>query len=786
MHPLARIGLLLATAAAAAESPSPIPAFFEAHCLKCHGPEKQKGDIRLDGWPGGGDAAFWGNVFAQIDSGDMPPRKETRPEPEAVARVLRQLAAHPSLAPPGPPPLALRRLNRVEYENTVNDLLGTDLRLSELLPEDGKVQGFDTVADGLSLSSVLMERYLEAANAAFDGIIRRFPPQPAETRRLVLMDSSENQESVKQKRAGVIEEARSFVKFTPGWPPVRMDEVHPREDGLFRCRVAVWPHQPGGRTLVAALYTGPLFGPGKQRFIGMFDVTGTAENPRVIEFTSPMKENDTIHIVPWIFPEHVTWRDKHEARPGIAVTWAETHGPLDQAWPSAAQKRLFGDLAMVPGDSVWMRHRKGVRTHRIESPAPAEDLDRFLRAFTPRAFRRPVAEEELVPFLALARGRLEAGRSFEQAARAGFCAVLCAPQFLLLNRGPVVDDHDLAARLSYFLWSSPPDARLLDLAAAGRLRDPATRRQVAAEMLADPKAERFIDNFTGQWLGLRDITFTTPDAKLYPEFDALLQESMLGESRSFFRQVLRDNLGVDRFVRADFTVLNERLARHYGIDGVTGHEHFRVVPLPPGHVRGGVLAQAAVLKVTANGTTSSPVLRGVWVLDRLLARPAPPPPPGVPAVEPDIRGAVTIRQQLDKHQAEESCARCHRRIDPPGFALECFDPIGGLRDRYRVLGGEPAGRKLPYGWGAPVETNGETPDGRPFADFASFRDRLLEDPTVIARALAEKFLVYGVGRPMSAAGLEAVHRVCAEAAPAGYGLRSLLQAVVADPAFVQP
>jgi hypothetical protein len=262
---------------------------------------------------------------------------------------------------------------------------------------------------------------------------------------------------------------------------------------------------------------------------------------------------------------------------------------------------------------------------------------------------------------------------------------------------------------------------------------------------------------------------------------------MLGETRGFFRHILKNDLSIYNFIDADFTVLNQRLANHYGIAGVKGHEDFQVVQLPKDHIRGGVLTQASVMKVTANGTTSSPVIRGVWVLDHLLGMPAPPPPPGVPAVEPDIRGATTIREQLDKHREIESCARCHLRIDPPGFALECFDPIGGFRERYRSLGaGDPAGNKVSYRLGPNVETAGETPDGRAFADFNAYRDILLKDREQIARAIAEKLLVYGTGRPMTVTARGAIDQVLNDAQKNDYGLRSMIHGVVASDWFTQP
>lgn len=790
---LPAITLLVLSTLAGSATAADHAAFFAAHCVKCHGPKKAEGELRLDTLAPphrlGDSIEVWTNVVERIESGDMPPKGEPRPKRADVAALLDW--AGTELAGVAEPLPGLRRMNRVEYENTVHDLLGVDVPLAGMLPEDGEIQGFDNVAGGLGISSILLERYLEAADTAFEATIRRIEPLPPATRRAVLMEQKENIGSVKGNKGGVIESHGAFVDFTPGWPPSRIDPAHPIEGGLYRCRVAVFPHEPGeGRTLAVGIYTGPLFGEGERDFIGMYDVTGTSEEPRIIEFTTHMREGHTIHVLPWVHPEHVTWRDKHEQRPGVAILWAETHGPLDQEFPGVSQKRLFGEsVGTEPRWPIYMRHRKGVKRHEVVSENPREDAERIVRDFAPRAFRRPVDDALVDQFVGLTLGRLDAGQSFEQSVRAGVTAVLCSPHFLLVNREPEVDDYAIASRLSYFLWSSMPDDELLDLADTGKLSDPKVRHAQVERMLRDPKSERFVENFTGQWLDLRDIEFTTPDKKLYPEYDEMLLRSMLAETRGFFRHVLENDLPVRNFVDSDFTILNQRLADHYGIPGVKGHEEFRVVKLPDDSVRGGILAHASVLKVTANGTATSPVVRGAWVLENLLGQPAPPPPPGVPAVDPDIRGATSIREQLDLHRSNASCNRCHARIDPPGFALEEFDPIGGHRGWYRALGGKKGQRRVDktnYYVGQDVDPAAELPDGRAFANFAEFRELLLADSEQVARALATKLLVYACGRPVTPADRESVDAVLEASKSSGHGLRSMIHAVVETELFHRP
>ena len=770
--------------------------FFASYCLDCHGPDLQEADLRFDTLDDpsrfttdDSQSQAWQSIVRVLRSGEMPPESETQPSPTEISQLIESVSE--SLRKNRPRHGALRRLNRFEYENTVHDLLQIETPLADLLPEDSRVQGFDNVADGLGLSSVLIGRYLEAADVAFENTIRRIKPLPPSTRRIVLMEQKENISSVDKGKGGVISSEGAFVDFTPGWPPARIDPAHPIEDGVYRCRIAVWPHDPSPhRTLAVAVFNGPLFGPGKRKFMGMFDATGNPESPRIIEFTTWMKEGHALHILPWIYPEHVTWRDKEEPRPGVAIAWAETYGPLDQSFPSESQLALFGDTetqSMAEGDSVYIRHRRGVKSHFVASSQPAADAERIIRELLPKAFRRDVDEALANQFVRLTLDRLEQGRTFEQAVRAGVTAVLCSPHFLLLNQQAEVDDFEIASRLSYFLWSSMPDDELLRLARLGKLRDKTVRYQQVERMIDDPKFMRFVDSFTGQWLDLRDLEFTTPDAKLYPEYSELLLRSMRQETRRFFHHLVQEDLSVTNFIDSDFAILNQRLATHYGIEGVRGHEEFRVVDLPESSVRGGVMTHASVLKVTANGTTTSPVVRGAWVLDKLLGHPPPPPPAGVPAIEPDTRGASTIREQLAKHREIESCNRCHKRIDPPGFALEEFDVIGGHRQWYRTLGNK--GDRVPktnYRIGPTIETGGQFSDGRQFDSFTEFRELLSKKPELIAEAVAQKLLIYGCGRPVTIADDHDLQAIVKSASENDFGLRSMIHAVVETELFLSP
>jgi hypothetical protein len=374
--------------------------------------------------------------------------------------------------------------------------------------------------------------------------------------------------------------------------------------------------------------------------------------------------------------------------------------------------------------------------------------------------------------------------------RTAYKAALCSTNFLFLKEtaGPL-DDWALASRLAYFLWNSLPDRTLLDLAEKGKLKDGTTLRAQVERMLKDPKAERFIADFLDQWLDLRDIEFTTPDRKLYPEFGPFLRDSMVIESQAYFREMLTNDLGIRHVVASDFVMLNSRMARHYGIPGVSGSA-FRKVPAPPDSHRGGFLTQASVLRVTANGTTTSPVKRGAWVMKQIVGEPPAPPPADVPAVEPDIQGTVTIREQLSKHRNDKTCAACHAKIDPPGFALESFDVIGGWRERYRSLGAgdvpDPAKtgqKRVPYLWAQPVDASGETAEGVPFKDFEGFKQLLLKDERRLARNLAQQLAIYATGAPIGFSDRDEIEQILDRARPSAYGVRSLIHEVVQSPLF---
>lgn len=533
-------------------------------------------------------------------------------------------------------------------------------------------------------------------------------------------------------------------------------------------------------------------------------------------------------VVTWLNPRetigfnaaslaHAHTRGKDRAMgftgPAIACDYFEVEGPLHDSWPPLGHKRLFGALPIEKFDpkaspnvkppirrpererqQLFMARNKpdpveGFWT--VTSAEPLADADKLLADFLPRAFRRPVAAEVRKLYVDRVAERLKAGDCFELAMRWAYRAALCSPDFLYhVEPAGELDSYALACRLSYFLWNSLPDDRLTALAHAGKLKEPAALRAEADRLLADPRSQRFVEDFLGQWLKLRLIAANDPDRKLYPEFNKYLQDSMLMESHAYFRALLDKNLPAKHLVAADFAMLNGRLAAHYNLPPVDGTQ-VRAVKLPPGAPRGGFLAQAAVLKVTANGTTTSPVPRGAFVLDRFLGQPPSPPPPNIPAVEPDVRGAVTIREQLDKHRNHAACASCHTKMDPPGFALEEFDVIGGHRARYRSLGtGDPAPRGntdpfigIGYKLGPKVDSSGALPDGRAFTGFTEFQTLLAKDADLLAGNLVKQWAVYGTGRGVAFGDRADVAAIVSASNKAGGGVRTLMHELIASQLF---
>ncbi len=768
----------------------PTGPFLTQHCQACHAGAKPKGKFRLDSltqdFNDKANRERWLAVLEQVQNSTMPPKEKPRPPAKDVATLAEwisgKVATGEAARNAAQGRVAMRRLNRAEYLNTVRDLLGVNIDLKDLLPEDATANGFDNNAEALHTSSFLMEQYLEAADRVLDAAIVNSQKPWLLKKRFDIKD----EKSVKAT-GSVYRHLEDSVAIFSSWVSaniqVTMWNFHSHFRGNYRFRISAYAFQTD-KPVTFHMTAGTMKAVTEERIVGYYDVP--AGKPTTIEFIEKLEPRNTVRFVVdnlGVIPPVIEKAGAENYKgPGLAIQWVEIEGPLHETWPPSSHSRIFGDLQQVSTPTAEDKDRR-----EVVSKQPLVDAERILRNFARRAFRRAVTDEDIKPFLARVKAKLDAKFSFEAATRVGLKAILVSPQFLFLQEKPgKLDDFALATRLSYFLWSTMPDEELLALAEKGKLSQAETLRVQVERLLKDPRAAAFADNFAGQWLGLRKIDDTAPDPSLYPEYDDVLKVAMVKETLLFFGEVLKDDLSLTNFVLSDFTMLNGRLARHYGIPGVTGQE-FKKVALPKDSHRGGVLTMASVMKVTANGTTTSPILRGAWVLDRILGTPPPKPTVDVEAVEPDIRGATTIREQLAKHRSRAECASCHVKIDPPGFALESFDVIGGWRDYYRSVGkGDPAvvdGRTMRYKKGPDVDASDVLLDGTKFKNIDEFKQLLLKDKDQLARALAEKLLCYATGGNPAKSDQPEIETIVARIRGKDYGFRTLVHEIVQSKLF---
>lgn len=755
----------------------PDRAFLQKHCYECHDADVAKGDLNLADLKfdpsNPGNFRTWQRAMERVKDGEMPPKKKQRPAGGDIAKFLssveQPLLAYDRAYVRENGRVHSRRLTRLEYEYTIQDLLGVDIPLKESLPEDPVTHGFQTVADGQQLSHHQLGRYLEAAdNALKDAFaraegtekpfVRKLSPAELEFKGRGNNRGPEYRDELSITwKMGLQFYGRIHTTVVPadGWYRVTLRQVraiNPSKDG------AVWGTLRSGHCESDApiLYT-----------MGLIEATAT---PRDMVFTGWIRKGHRLELR----PNDYTLKTAPDGVPGGMVTYvnrdlakegfagiAHTGLEMERFHPYASNeevaKRLYGNL--TPAE---------IRKN------PQDALRKLVGDFAQRAFRRPVTEEQITPHLNLGLASLRKGEDFKLALQASYRAILCSPRFLtFLEKNGPLDDHAIASRLSYALWCSQPDDELRRLAAAGKLRSPEVIRQQARRLLDDPKSERFIASFTDQWLKLSAIDFTSPDPRQFPTFDPVVQESMVRETRAFVRELLNRDLSVTHLLDSDFMFVNGRLARHYGLTAeLTPGEGLQKIALTPAQrqTRGGLLTQGALLKVTADGTATSPVIRGVFVNERLLGVHIPPPPASVPALEPDVRGATTVRQLLEKHRESESCASCHRTIDPAGFALENFDPAGNWRLRY------PKGQK--------VNPAGETPDGKPFAGLEEWRKHHVARQDQLARGFAGHFLTYSTGCAPRLSDQETIAGIAKAAAGSEHGIRSILLASLTSPAFL--
>jgi hypothetical protein len=808
-RPIIMLLCLAACTAGAAELGGKLEPMFDQHCYECHDADAKKGGLDLTALKWRPDdlenLPQWTKVFDKVERGEMPPKKKERPAAELSQTFLKalggELHGQSRRKQESEGRVVYRRLNRTEYVQTVHDLLGIDTPLRDLLPEDGTAGGFDNIGAALNLSAVHLERYLEAADLALKEATVTVPR--VETKKI----RTDYNETWHDWNAPGFQNSQ-WTHSPEGLLAIRWNGVNgphgelgawspPVPDARYRFRIRAKAMidktgtnaHPSHATrpdrhiiLKVALADWPRTG---LTFGNTYFEMSPAEF-REFEYEARVPRGKTLWLSPYrAVPETP---DERAMIAGICaiVEWVEIEGPLHEQWPPPGHQLLYGDLPLQPANP-----NVATKDLRVVSSQPEADARRLLAAFLPKVFRRPVTDEEVTEHLALVTEQMQKGRRFDEALRAAYKMALCSPKFLFLQEkvGPL-DDYAIASRLSYGMWSTAPDDELYALAAQKKLHEPATLRAQTERMLASTKAKHFTQNLLGSWLNLRDIDFTQPDTKLYPEFEQYLQQSMVAETERFFEELLRNNLSVRNIVHSDFAMLNERLAEHYGIAGVKG-EQLRKVSLTADSRRGGFITQGAVLKVSANGTSTSPVVRGAYVLDRILGTPPDPPPKNVPAIEPDIRGATTIREQLDKHRNQPACAGCHAQLDPPGFALENYDVTGRWRTVYRAIPDSAKDKvvNVPgtdirfYTQGRPVDPSFAMADGRAFKDADQFKRIILADPEQLARCVTEKLITHFTGAPIQFADRAVIEAIVQKTEANDYGLRTLLHEVIHSRVF---
>lgn len=850
-------GVCFALGRTADGSGETVAQFVQRQCVDCHSGSDAESGFRLDDlkFDLSDASAFdaWAMVHHRISKGEMPPEDAEQPDKEKKAEFLTALgdalAAADQRRQQQFGRSELRRLSRIEYANSLKEILDLPhLELDEMLPPDSLAHGYPKSAKALDFSHVMVMRYLDAADIAlWHALAPSIESEPSRIVRAELKSIEGVTDTLQTLRVQLtqttampligkkLDPTLDIVKgdFQKRRPPqisdpaphfdgvatfmnsrsnhnIVMKPFKVTQSGYYKLRVHGWglinDHGkllPSDRTEAVAFYaqSGRLLGrcdlPPNEPTTSEVTVWLNAGEP--IEYLAISTDNELFNFAAKDKAKYETFRAH-----GIGLKWFEMEGPLINQWPPESHQRLLGDLELQSTDE-----QPNGLNYRVVTDDPITDARGLLGRFIRRAYRRPQREGDLLIPMQMVRRRLKRDEPFIDALMAGYRAVLTSPEFLLLHEEPgQLDAWALASRLSFFLWNSPPDQQLRQTAVSRELLDSDELRRQTERLLNNPKSARFVEHFLDYWLDLRNITLTEPDKNLYPEYNALLAESMLEETRAYFTEMIRTDLGVDHVYDSDFLMVNQRMAEVYEIgrqgEGENGREggssspftdvqgfHTRRIPLPPDSVRGGLLTHGSLLKITANGTTTSPVVRGTFMMTRLLGDPPPPPPPAVPAIEPDISGATTIREQLAKHRSVALCASCHQKIDPPGFALESFDVMGTWRTDYRALidRGEKGvnlksnGKTVQYKIGLPVDSAGQLPDGSTFADVNEFRLLLESLQPQIARNLLEQLVVYATGSPVGFADREVVELMMKRLEKNNYGVRSMIHEIVQSELF---
>ena len=738
----------------AADLVSDVGPVLRSHCVGCHDAKTHAGGLDLVGFADGSadgkrvreriDA--WRKIRARVAAREMPPKDAPKPTAEAKERFLAAIdraidAATPPAIPGDPGRVTLRRLNRLEYRNTIRDLFALDDRSSDGFPSDDVGFGFDRIGDVLSMPPLLFEKYAAAAEHIADVAIVSGSGKDAPTKRF----EAEKLEFVRSQ-ANV---NGGFVNFfTDG---TATGEVRLSRDGEYEIRARAFGDPAGPELPRLAWRVGDVDVPS-------VDVEATERKPEIVVGRFRGKAGVRAFSIAFVndYYEPTNPDPKRRDR-NLHVDWVEIAGPLGIVEdPPESHRRIFATDPGVGADVA-------ARARAVMGPLAS------------RVWRRPVRDDELARLVGLVLADVKAGASLEEGVRTGLEALLVSPHFLFhvevlakpddpRSIAPL-DDFALASRLSYFLWSSLPDDALLARAREGRLREHLGTE--VRRMLGDPRAGALVDGFAEQWLTLRRLAAASPDKERFASFDARLRDDMLRETQMFFETVVNEDRSVLDFVDGPFTYVNERLAKHYGIAGVAG-ERFRRVTLD-GARRAGIFTQASVLTVTSYPTRTSPVRRGKWMLEQVLGSEVPPPPPGAGDLNEsdDATKAASLRARTERHRRDPACASCHQKLDPLGFGLENYDAVGAWREKDGEF---------------PIDASGTLPDGRTFRSPAELRAILKADPGFV-RCFAEKMFVYAIGRGLADADAPAIRRIVETATAEGHRFSSYVMGIVASAAF---
>jgi len=752
---------------------------FGEFCERCHNDiDKVAGlsveDLSPEDLRTGAHAEEWEKILRRVAAGEMPPHGKAQPDPTMRAAFVSWLDGSRAgylAANPDPGRATLRRLNRVEYANAVRDLLAVDADFGRELPPDNSGFGFDNIADVLTVSPTLMERYVAVA-----GKVGRMATGIASRREFVTSYEIPKDGSVMNSGVPAYNE-RAGADLPLGSRGGGAMRYYARYDGMYD--IAAWLNSnTNNETDRLAEDKVSLRLPMKAGS----HLVALSFRRRIAPEESVQTLHNTTDKVPLPLDKPVllpldVWVDGKLAKT-LQVPSYRMHARYSQQ--NFPRDVLQIDVA-GPFDATGVPDTPSRRAVFLCQPKRASDeqacATRILGTLARRAWRRPVGAFDLAPLMRIYAA--ERGASdFAHGIEAALEALLVSPEFLFVVEsdpagslpGSVhrVSDLELATRLSLFLWSSIPDDRLLTLAEQGKLSQPAVLDAEIARMLADPRADALTTNFAGQWLYLRNLDQQRPDITVFPRFDARLRQAMATETQMFFGNVLRQNRPVTDFIAADYTFLNQRLAEHYGIPGVTGTA-FRRVSLDPAWHRGGLLGQASILTVTSYGNHTSVVKRGKWILDNMLAAAPPPPPPDVPALKAEHDGRkLTARQQLELHRTNPTCAACHVKMDPLGFSLENFDAVGAWRT---------------VDAGQAIDSGATMPDGAKFAGITGLQQILLDRKDEFTRALTERLMTYALARGLTANDMPAVRAIAGDAAADQYRIRTLIRGIATSPAF---